>query len=298
MGVSRVAEQHRSLGAQAQDATDGLIVVVCVALVAAADKRPPDTLPQVASRRVLEKRLDARARVEYRSLRSDAARPGRGGEQGAFRLWQAFEIGLTIECKMVVVFVREQILRKGGVERGELLVQLRQRGLGTPVEPGACVHETRMYDPRKPPLFGVEAQPLARFVDRCDAPEQPFVLDDSIGVRRENRCDVALEPLHGGVVQRRGVHPEQADHPGERPTRSLERGQRVAKGRRVRFRGDRLDLCQFLGHCREQRRFEIRKPDTVERWQPAVRADPGEQQRIRLRGRGGSDVGHRCGGVL
>ena len=292
MGVRRVAQQLRALGAQRQDAGDGGVGVVRVAVVAAADERAPDLLAQVAAGRVLEERLHRRARVEHRALGLDAARLRGGGQRRARRRGQAVEVALGVEDEPVFVLVGEQRLREPGVQARQLLVDRGQSRLGRGVQARAGAHEVGVQQPRQPLLLRVESRVATLGVDRVDAPVQPLVLDDPVRMRRQQWRDLALHRLHGGVVQRRGVDMEDRRRAAQRATAAFHGRDRVLEARRRGIGGDGVDLGQLRRHAREQRRLEVLDADPVERRDAAIAAGPRRQQRAGRR-RGGAGGGGR-----
>ena len=227
MGMRGVAQQPGALRAQRKDLRDDAVVVVLATVVAAADERAPHLFAQLASRGVSQEWFDARACVQDRPFALLAAAVRRRGRAGDQRIRQAREIRFAAEDQGLVVFLCEDVLAEIRVQRGEALVDRREPLLRLGVQVRAGAHEVGVVEPGEALLFAAETGLIAFRVDGGDACKQLLVLGDAIAERGKFRRHVALDGLHGRVVQRRGVDAEHGADPVELAARFLQCGNRV-----------------------------------------------------------------------
>ena len=280
VGVRRVAEELRALGAELEDLGDDLLVVAGVVVVAAVDVALPHLLAEIVARRVGEERLHRRARVRDRPLALLSARLRGGGGARLHRVRKAGEVGLLVEDERVALLVGEDVLAERRVERGEALVDLGEALLRRSIELRSGAHERVPVAPHEPLLLGGELRLLGRLVDRLDALVEVHVLDDLVLERRELRRHLLLDRLERVVVHRR--RPDSVDRLDaiHGAAGVLERGDRVLEGGGIGVVRDPGDLVAMLMHRVLEGGLEVLHLHLGERGHAAVRAGPRREQRV------------------
>jgi hypothetical protein len=263
------------------------------AVVAAVHEHAPGLLAQVAAVGVGQQRLDARARVGDHPLALLAARLRDLGRAGLHRRRQAGELGLVLDDDLAVVLVGEHVLAEFREQRGQLLVDLGEFLLRRRVELRTRADEVRVVEPGEPLLLGRQARFFASLVDRRDAFEQLLVLRDLVAERSQPRRHLALDGLHGLVVERRAEDAIDRVDAIEHPAGALHRRDRVVEGRRLGIGRDAVDLAQLLGHSGFERGLQVLDFRLIEGRNAAIGAAPGGEQRVRGRGAGVADRGTR-----
>ena len=256
MGEARIAEEPRALGAQRHHLGDDRLVVGCAAAVAARDPGTKDLLAQVAPRRELQERLDARARQRDDVLAREAALLGRRARRRAHEIGQTGELVLAVEHEGIALLVRQHVLAEAGAERGEPLVDVGETGLRRGVERGAGALEHHVVAIEHALLLGREGEPIARAVQAVDAAEQGLVHQDAVPVLGLLRGELAFDLLDGVVGMRARQQVEHAAHAHERVAGSFQRCDGVGEGRLGRIGGDGLDLRRVRGRKRARTRAE------------------------------------------
>lgn len=190
------------------------------------------------------------------------------------------ELGDVLDHHRALVGVGEQVPLERGPEGREALVDVPEPALVPSVQRGARPGEVGEVALQQPPLL------LVGRLDRLDALEQPPVEVDRVGVLGEPGRDGLLDLLHArSGVGRRLVEEHRRDAVEQR-ARPLQRLDGVLERRRLRVRGDLLDLREVLGHALLERRRVVLLPDLLERRQP-VRQVAGTEEGVRGRGHGG-----------
>ena len=162
MGERRIAEQPRALDAQRHHLGDHRLVVGGAAAVAARDPGAEDFFAQIAPRRELQERLDARARQGDDVLARQAALLGGFARGRAHEIGQAGQVLLAVEHQRVALLVGEHVLAERGVEDGEPLVDRGEPLLRRRIERGAGARELHMMALEHALLLGRQRQPVAR----------------------------------------------------------------------------------------------------------------------------------------
>ena len=117
MREARIAEQPRALGPQRHHLGDQRLVVGRAAAVAARDPGAERLLAQIASRRELQERLDARACQGDDVLAGKAALLGRLARGGAQEIRQTGKIRLAVEHERIALLVGKHVLAERSAER-------------------------------------------------------------------------------------------------------------------------------------------------------------------------------------
>src|SRR3984893_8426078 len=127
--------------------------------------------PQVAARRELQERRDARTRQGDAMLAGKAAgrcRPRRGGDE---RRGKAGEIVLRRENQHIGLLVGENVLTESGGERGEVLGDCGEPRLGFLRKAAAVAQKGGVIALQNPRLFGIKPEFAASRIKRIDALE-------------------------------------------------------------------------------------------------------------------------------
>ena len=267
VGMRRKPEQHRPPGPQGENLRHDGVGVGGPAVVAPSDEHPPRSLPQVPPLGVGEKGLHARTGVGHRPAARAAPRLRRVGRRSPGWGGQAIEIGFRLEDERCVVLLVKDVLREGGVEFGELLVDGGEFCLGGCIELRPGVHEAREVEPCQPPLLGAQAGGCGRLVHGGDPSKQPLVVHDPVAERRQPRRHRPLDGLEGVVAQAAGVHAVHRHHPVERPRRPLESSDRILEGGGRGIGRNRLHGRKLLLHAGLEGRREVADGH------PAIRGD-------------------------
>ena len=292
MGEALVAEEAGAFGAQRHHLGDDGFVVGLAAALAARDPGPERLLAQIASRRELQERLDARARQrDHVSLREPALL--RGGARGvAHVIRQARQVRLAVEHQRIGLLVGQHVLAERGPERRQPLVDGGEPRLGGGIERRAGALEIQMIALEHPRLLGVEPEPVAGAVQRIDAAEQGGVVQDAVPMAGAAGRDVALDRQQLRIAVGAGEGPEHVGHPPDQPAGQFERRDRVVEARRIRIGRDRRDLGVMGRKGAIEGRPEMLRLDAPER-RGAERSGPFLEQRIV--GGGWRRGGGRCG---
>ena len=153
MRVGFVAQQARALGPEADHLGGDVAIVGRAAVLAARRPGAKGVLPQVAPRRELQERLDARARQRDGIFAGMTALGGepRGARDEEIR--QAVEIAF-VEQHQPGLFVRQHVLAERGAEARQPFADRRQARLGLRRRAGAGAGEIEMIALEHPRLFG------------------------------------------------------------------------------------------------------------------------------------------------
>ena len=259
-----ITEQPRALGAQRDHLGNDRLVVGCAAAIAARDPGAKRLLAQVAPGGELQERLDARARGGDEVLARKPTLLGRRTRRRAHKIGKAGKVLLAIEKERVALLVRQNVLAKGGAERGEPRVDVREPRLGHGVERGTCTHELEVIALENAPLFRRQRQLIACAVQALDTAEQGRVHVDAVPVLCLEGGDLALDGEDLVVVVGARQEVEDVDGPAERIATFLERGDGVGEARRGRVVCDSRDLARMRGKSVGERGPEMFRPDPVE----------------------------------
>ena len=211
-----------------------------------------------------------------------AGKPARGGRLrrgGDEALRQAGEIVGPVENKRERLLVGEHVLAEQRAEARQPLADRRQARLPFGVEAGAGAGESDAPAFERPRRFGVEAETLARLMQRLDAGEQRVVEQDRVALARQHRRDVAFDALDLVAGLCAGEMEERRAHPLEQRAGALQGDDRVVEGRRGRIGDDRRDLGAPLGQRRVEGGRKVLGPDAIER-RRAERRVPRREQGI------------------
>ncbi len=153
-------------------------------------------------------------------------------------------------------------------------------------EPRPGAHEVEVHAFEQSLLLRVEPERVAPRVERVDAGEERGVHVGRAVVRGLQRRDGPLDRLQLGRGLGRGEVAEQRVDSGQQRAGAIEGRQRVVEVRRIRIRGDRVELVAMGLPGGVECRPEMRRLQRRERRQ-AVRRVPRLEQRVGLGGAGG-----------
>ena len=272
------AQQMRAIGAQADDAGDGRLGIVDVAIVAALGEGTPDLLAQRPVGGEGQHRIDRRPGVDDRPALLPALSRRRLGDR-LHAVGQAREACLVGDDDRGAL-VRQQPLRKLAEVDREILVEGGQFFLLRRGQLGPLPHETVIGARDQPLLLRVQAAGVARFVDRLDPREQPGVERDLVRRLGQLGRPFAVKRLIGGGVHVAGHHPEQRHHAVQRLPGILHRHEGVGEGRLGRVVGDPIIVLFALGQRGLERGREQLGLYLVPGGYATIGAGPWRKQRI------------------
>ena len=283
--VSLIAEQPRALGPQAHHFGGDLAIVRRAAVFAARGPGAKGGLAQIAPRRELQERLDARSRQSDGVFAGMAAIGGGARGAGDEEIRQAVEIGLG-EQHEPVFFVLEHILPELSAERRQPLGDRGETRLGLRRQTRAGAGEIEMIALEHARLFGRKPEFVSLRLQSVDALEQRVVEIGLVAMAREDRRDLALDRLQFIIGRRACEIEEDTSHPLEAAPAALERLDRVGEGRGRRVCGDGVDFVPRVLQRSLKSGPEMTRLDALER-RRLERPGPGFKQRIAFDARRG-----------
>ena len=171
---------------------------------------------QVAPRRELQERFDARARERDDVLARKPAIGRRAGRRGDEPVRQAGEIVGRLQNEEPGLLVGEDVLPELSPQRRQALVDRGEPRLDVVGEAGAGAREGDMIALEHPGLLGVEAERVALRLQGVDPVIKRPVEKDVVAMPGEPRRDLALDRLDFVVAVGRGEIEEDGRHSVER----------------------------------------------------------------------------------
>ena len=153
-----VAQQPARSARSAMISCGDLAVVVVAAVLAAPDPGLESLLAQVAARRELQERLDARPRQRHHVLARVAEIVRRARCRCTDKLRQSRQVLLAVEHQLEGLLVGENVLAKLRAERGKPRVDGGNAFPPLGVEPRAAAHEAQVMALENAQLLGIEAK--------------------------------------------------------------------------------------------------------------------------------------------
>ena len=281
--IGRVAQQVRLLRAQADEVVDQLFVVVLVAVISAVQVGLVDPLAQPPVGRVGEERDEA-GFVEREDARVLLFSP-LAGLLARELLHVGGQTGHLVgrEFHLEAVVLGEQVVAELHRSERQLAVDLLQAGLPPGVEQRPGAHEAPIGLLQQAQLHVVQIQRSAPVVQLLHAGEKPFVEQNPVVMRRQQRHRPLLQGLQLGGVLRSAEHTENQLRPGEHPSRGVVRFDDVPERRVVVVRRDGVDLGIVQRHAPLEGGQEVFGTDLIEGRHAVGRLPGGEKGILPLR---------------
>ena len=281
--IGRVAQQVRLLRAQADEVVDQLFVVVLVAVISAVQVGLVDPLAQPPVGRVGKERDEA-GFVEREDARVLLFSP-LAGLLARELLHVGGQTGHLVgrEFHLEAVVLGEQVVAELHRSERQLAVDLLQAGLPPGVEQRPGAHEAPVGLLQQAQLHIVQIQRPAPVVQLLHAGEKPFVEQNPVVMRRQQRHRPLLQGLQLGGVLRSAEHTENQLRPGEHPSRGVVRFDDVPERRVVVVRRDGVDLGIVQRHAPLEGGQEVFGTDLIEGRHAVGRLPGGEKGILPLR---------------
>ena len=253
MRISLIAHEASALGSEAHHLGGNLAIVRRAAVFAACGPGAKGGLAQIAPRRELQERLDARSRQRDGVLSGMAALGGRARRASDEEIRQAVEIVLAQQQEPGFL-VRQHILAELRAEGRQPLVDRGQTTFGVGLQPSARADEIEMIAGEHARLFGRKPEFVLFGLQRVDAFEQRVVQIGLAAMMRQDRRDVALDRLQLVIGRSAREIEKDVSHAIEAAPAALQRLDRVGEGRRRRICGDGVDFVPRVFERRRRRR--------------------------------------------